>query len=161
MKKVKLLFWIAGSWLTLCVWDLGAASGKQSWLHSGDSTVSEGQRLGGEDPPWVGTAGKTCWAPSSKLTQLLTQTPSDSKPRLSIFQEERPAFDIHDYGDRIVRALSGVGCRRTFAAIVHGLDNFEASKYLLASLQLVKHLHRHQRSTNNSTEITHIRPHLL
>lgn len=57
------------------------------------------------------------------------------RPELAL-QEERPAFDIHDYGDRIVRALSGVGCRRTFAAIVHGLDNFEASKYLLASLQL-------------------------
>uniref|UniRef100_A0A3Q0QZJ3 Condensin-2 complex subunit H2 n=1 Tax=Amphilophus citrinellus TaxID=61819 RepID=A0A3Q0QZJ3_AMPCI len=56
-------------------------------------------------------------------------------PELAL-QEERPVFDIHDYGDRIVRALSGVGYRRSFASIVHGLDNFEASKYLLASLQL-------------------------
>lgn len=57
------------------------------------------------------------------------------RPELAL-QEERPVFDIHDYGDRIVRALSGVGCHRSFASIVHGLDNFEASKYLLASLQL-------------------------
>lgn len=46
-------------------------------------------------------------------------------------------MDIHDYGDRIVAALSGVGRRRAFSSIVAGLDNFEACKYLLASLQLV------------------------
>lgn len=55
----------------------------------------------------------------------------------AVFQEERPAFDIHDYGDRIVVALSGVGRRRAFSSIVAGLDNFEACKFLLASLQLV------------------------
>uniref|UniRef100_A0A3Q3EN76 Condensin-2 complex subunit H2 n=1 Tax=Labrus bergylta TaxID=56723 RepID=A0A3Q3EN76_9LABR len=57
------------------------------------------------------------------------------QPELLI-QEDRPAFDIHDYGDRIVGALNGVGQRRSFASIVAGLDNFEACKYLLASLQL-------------------------
>ncbi|XP_044199062.1 condensin-2 complex subunit H2 isoform X2 [Thunnus albacares] len=51
-------------------------------------------------------------------------------------QEERPVFDIHDYGDRIISSLSAVGQRRSFASIVCGLDNFEACKYLLASLQL-------------------------
>ncbi|XP_028250173.1 condensin-2 complex subunit H2 [Parambassis ranga] len=51
-------------------------------------------------------------------------------------QEERPAFDIHEYGDWVVSSLSGVGVRRSFSSIVHGLDNFEACKYLLASLQL-------------------------
>lgn len=50
-------------------------------------------------------------------------------------------FDIHDYGDRIVGALNAVGQRRSFASIVAGLDNFEACKYMLASLQLVKHTH--------------------
>ncbi|XP_026217307.1 condensin-2 complex subunit H2 [Anabas testudineus] len=57
------------------------------------------------------------------------------RPEL-VLQEERPAFDIHDYGDRIVGALNGVGQRRPFSSIVHSLDNFEACKYLLASLQL-------------------------
>ncbi|XP_040886318.1 condensin-2 complex subunit H2 [Toxotes jaculatrix] len=57
------------------------------------------------------------------------------RPELTL-QEERPAFDIHDYGDRIVGALNAVGHRRSFSSIVHGLDNFEACKYLLASLQL-------------------------
>ncbi|KAI3366590.1 hypothetical protein L3Q82_009205 [Scortum barcoo] len=57
------------------------------------------------------------------------------RPEL-LLQEERAAFDIHDYGDRIMRALNVVGQRRSFSSIVAGLDNFEACKYLLASLQL-------------------------
>ncbi|XP_070785010.1 condensin-2 complex subunit H2 [Enoplosus armatus] len=57
------------------------------------------------------------------------------RPEL-VLQEERAVFDIHDYGDRIVAALDGVGHRRSFSSIVAGLDNFEACKYLLASLQL-------------------------
>ncbi|XP_038564573.1 condensin-2 complex subunit H2-like isoform X1 [Micropterus salmoides] len=57
------------------------------------------------------------------------------RPLLQL-QEERDVFDIHDYGDRIVGALNAVGQRRSFASIVAGLDNFEACKYMLASLQL-------------------------
>ncbi|XP_078129647.1 condensin-2 complex subunit H2 isoform X1 [Sander vitreus] len=57
------------------------------------------------------------------------------RPQL-LLQEQRSVFDIHDYGGRIVGALGAVGQRRSFAAIVAGLDNFEACKYLLASLQL-------------------------
>uniref|UniRef100_UPI0037E77783 condensin-2 complex subunit H2 n=1 Tax=Semicossyphus pulcher TaxID=241346 RepID=UPI0037E77783 len=57
------------------------------------------------------------------------------RPEL-LLQEERAVFDIHDYGDRIVGALNSVGQRRSFSSIVSGLDNFEACKYLLASLQL-------------------------
>ncbi|XP_034721404.1 condensin-2 complex subunit H2 [Etheostoma cragini] len=57
------------------------------------------------------------------------------RPELQV-QETRSVFDIHEYGDRIVGALSDVGRRRSFSAIVAGLDNFEACKYLLASLQL-------------------------
>ncbi|XP_054608649.1 condensin-2 complex subunit H2 isoform X2 [Dunckerocampus dactyliophorus] len=56
-------------------------------------------------------------------------------PQLSQ-QEERVPFDIHQYGDRIVSALNTVGQRRSFSSIVSGLDNFEACKFLLASLQL-------------------------
>ncbi|XP_056132699.1 condensin-2 complex subunit H2 [Lampris incognitus] len=51
-------------------------------------------------------------------------------------QEERPVFDIHDYGDRVVGAIGGVGQRKSFASIVRGLDNFEVCKHMLASLQL-------------------------
>ncbi|XP_029681372.1 condensin-2 complex subunit H2 isoform X2 [Takifugu rubripes] len=50
--------------------------------------------------------------------------------------EARPAFDIHDYSDRVVAALGSVARRRSFASIVAGLDNVEVCKYLLASLQL-------------------------
>uniref|UniRef100_A0A1A8SM08 Condensin-2 complex subunit H2 n=2 Tax=Nothobranchius TaxID=28779 RepID=A0A1A8SM08_9TELE len=57
------------------------------------------------------------------------------RPEL-VLQEQRPPFDIHDYGEQIVGKLGGVGRCRTFASMVFGLDNFEACKYLLASLQL-------------------------
>ncbi|KAM9845902.1 condensin-2 complex subunit H2 isoform 2-T2 [Aulostomus maculatus] len=57
------------------------------------------------------------------------------RPELEL-QEERPLFDIHDYGNRIVSALTSVGQRRSFASLVCGLDNIEACKFLLASLQL-------------------------
>ncbi|XP_060930830.1 condensin-2 complex subunit H2 [Limanda limanda] len=57
------------------------------------------------------------------------------RPELDL-QGDRPVFDIRDYGDRIVGALDAVGHRRLFSSLVHGLDNFEACKYLLASLQL-------------------------
>ncbi|KAJ8387379.1 hypothetical protein AAFF_G00157560 [Aldrovandia affinis] len=51
-------------------------------------------------------------------------------------QEEKPAFDIHDYGDRIMSNFSDVGERRTFASIVQGKENHEVCRYMLASLQL-------------------------
>ncbi|XP_034381888.1 condensin-2 complex subunit H2 isoform X2 [Cyclopterus lumpus] len=61
------------------------------------------------------------------------------RPEL-VLQEQRSVFDIRDYGDRIVSALSGVGQRRSFSSIVSGLNNYEACKYLLASLQLANDL---------------------
>lgn len=69
------------------------------------------------------------------LSRRVKEWEEKIKPELAL-QEERPVFDIHDYGDRIVAALDGVGRRRLFASIVSGMDNFEACKYLLASLQL-------------------------
>ncbi|XP_060885228.1 condensin-2 complex subunit H2 [Labrus mixtus] len=71
----------------------------------------------------------------SALSRRVKDWEDKIRPELLI-QEDRPAFDIHDYGDRIVGALNDVGQRRSFASIVAGLDNFEACKYLLASLQL-------------------------
>ncbi|XP_008297079.1 condensin-2 complex subunit H2 [Stegastes partitus] len=57
------------------------------------------------------------------------------RPHLQL-QEERPTFDIHDYGERIVESLGAVGRRRFFSSIVHGLDPTEVCRFLLASLQL-------------------------
>ncbi|XP_031734711.1 condensin-2 complex subunit H2 isoform X2 [Anarrhichthys ocellatus] len=53
---------------------------------------------------------------------------------------QRSVFNIHDYGDRIVSSLTGVGQRRSFSSIVSGFNNYEACKYLLASLQLANDL---------------------
>ncbi|XP_041728393.1 condensin-2 complex subunit H2-like [Coregonus clupeaformis] len=75
------------------------------------------------------------YAQETALSKRVKEWEDKIRPKLT-YQEERPTFDIHDYGDRIVAALSSVGQRRTFASIVHGMDNFEACKYMLASLQL-------------------------
>ncbi|KAK7896739.1 hypothetical protein WMY93_022064 [Mugilogobius chulae] len=69
------------------------------------------------------------------LSRKIKEWEDKIKPELAL-QEERPAFDIHDYGDRIVNALDSVGQHRSFSSIVSGLDNFEVCKYFLASLQL-------------------------
>ncbi|XP_031653353.1 condensin-2 complex subunit H2-like isoform X1 [Oncorhynchus kisutch] len=73
---------------------------------------------------------------TTALSKRVKEWEDKIRPELA-YQEVRATFDIHDYGDRIVAALSSVGQRRTFSSIVHGMDNFEACKYMLASLQLV------------------------
>lgn len=69
------------------------------------------------------------------LSRRVKEWEDKIRPELAL-QEERPAFDIHDYGDRIVNAFNNIGERKSFASLVSGLDNFDACKYLLSSLQL-------------------------
>ncbi|XP_017158447.1 condensin-2 complex subunit H2 isoform X2 [Poecilia reticulata] len=71
----------------------------------------------------------------SALSRRVRDWEDKIRPELAL-QEDRPPFDIHAYGERIVAQLGAVGCRRSFASIVRGLDNMEACKLLLASLQL-------------------------
>ncbi|XP_041444340.1 condensin-2 complex subunit H2 [Xenopus laevis] len=51
-------------------------------------------------------------------------------------QEERGAFDIHDYGDRLTAQFSRVGEWRSFASLMSDKDPYEVCRYMLASLQL-------------------------
>ncbi|XP_077120445.1 condensin-2 complex subunit H2 isoform X1 [Ranitomeya variabilis] len=51
-------------------------------------------------------------------------------------QEDRGAFDIHDYGDRLVSQFSGVGEWRSFASLMANRQPYEVCRYMLASLQL-------------------------
>ncbi|XP_040199112.1 condensin-2 complex subunit H2 [Rana temporaria] len=51
-------------------------------------------------------------------------------------QEERGAFDIHDYGDRLVSQYNQVGEWRTFASLMAHREPYEVCRYMLASLQL-------------------------
>uniref|UniRef100_A0A3B5LTF0 Condensin-2 complex subunit H2 n=1 Tax=Xiphophorus couchianus TaxID=32473 RepID=A0A3B5LTF0_9TELE len=71
----------------------------------------------------------------SALSRRVRDWEDKIRPELAL-QEDRPPFDIHAYGERIVAQLGAVGCRRSFASIVRSLDNVEACKLLLASLQL-------------------------
>ncbi|KAL6116527.1 ncaph2 [Pungitius sinensis] len=75
------------------------------------------------------------WSQDTALSRRVQHWEDKIRPLL-VEQEQRPVFDIHDYGDRIVSALRDVGQRRSFASIVYGLESHEASKYLVASLQL-------------------------
>ncbi|XP_023206254.1 condensin-2 complex subunit H2 isoform X2 [Xiphophorus maculatus] len=71
----------------------------------------------------------------SALSRRVRDWEDKIRPELAL-QEDRPPFDIHAYGERIVAQLGAVGCRRSFASMVRSLDNVEACKLLLASLQL-------------------------
>ncbi|XP_077328886.1 condensin-2 complex subunit H2 [Lithobates pipiens] len=51
-------------------------------------------------------------------------------------QEERGAFDIHDYGDRLVSQYNQVGEWHTFASLMAHREPYEVCRYMLASLQL-------------------------
>ncbi|KAM9824597.1 condensin-2 complex subunit H2 [Neosynchiropus ocellatus] len=75
------------------------------------------------------------YAQETALSRRVKEWEEKIKPVLDL-QEKRPVFDIHEYGNRIVSSLSEVGQRRPFSSVVSGLDNFEACKFLLASLQL-------------------------
>lgn len=54
-----------------------------------------------------------------------------------VLQEERTAFDIHSYGDRLAARFGSLGEWQSFASLVAGLPPFEVCRYMLASLQLV------------------------
>ncbi|KAG9489752.1 condensin-2 complex subunit H2 [Eleutherodactylus coqui] len=51
-------------------------------------------------------------------------------------QEEQGAYDIHDYGDRLVSQFSKVGEWRSFASLMAHKQPYEVCRYMLASLQL-------------------------
>ncbi|XP_077399549.1 condensin-2 complex subunit H2 [Vanacampus margaritifer] len=75
------------------------------------------------------------YAQQTKLSRRIEAWKDELRPKV-LQQEARPPFDIHEYGDRIVSALGDIGQRRAFSSVVHGLDNVEASRLLLASLHL-------------------------
>lgn len=73
-----------------------------------------------------------CWGSSSGAggMQRVTTDPS-------VLQEERTAFDIHSYGDRLAARFGSLGEWQSFASLVAGQPPFEVCRYMLASLQLV------------------------
>ncbi|XP_030628921.1 condensin-2 complex subunit H2 [Chanos chanos] len=75
------------------------------------------------------------YAQETALSRRVKDWEDQINPVLSA-EEDRVTFDIHDYGDRIVSFFGGIGERRSFASIVKGMDNHEACRYMLASLQL-------------------------
>ncbi|XP_019753057.1 condensin-2 complex subunit H2 isoform X3 [Hippocampus comes] len=75
------------------------------------------------------------YAQQTALSRRVQEWEDQLRPKL-LQQEACPAFQIHEYGDRIVSALDGAGRRRAFSSIVRALDGSEACRFLLASLHL-------------------------
>ncbi|XP_051974902.1 condensin-2 complex subunit H2-like [Xyrauchen texanus] len=75
------------------------------------------------------------YAQETALSRRVKEWEDGISPHLTA-QETCQTFDIHEYGDRIVQALSSVGVKKSFAAIVEGKENTEACRYMLATLQL-------------------------
>nr|XP_015207853.1 PREDICTED: condensin-2 complex subunit H2 isoform X1 [Lepisosteus oculatus] len=75
------------------------------------------------------------YAQETALSLKIKEWENKMGPHLTA-QEERLAFDIHDYGGKIISAFDSVGERRTFASIVKGKEEYEVCRYMLASLQL-------------------------
>ncbi|XP_057179987.1 condensin-2 complex subunit H2 isoform X1 [Triplophysa rosa] len=75
------------------------------------------------------------YAQETALSRRVKEWEDGINPHLAA-QETRPVFDIHEYGDRIVQALSNVGVKKSFAFVVKGKENTEACRYMLAALQL-------------------------
>uniref|UniRef100_A0A3Q1EX93 Condensin-2 complex subunit H2 n=1 Tax=Acanthochromis polyacanthus TaxID=80966 RepID=A0A3Q1EX93_9TELE len=80
-------------------------------------------------------ANSQAYTQETALSRRVKDWEEKIRPHLQL-QEERPTFDIHNYGDRVVESLGSVGRRRFFSSIVHGLDPTEVCRFLLASLQL-------------------------
>ncbi|XP_052433875.1 condensin-2 complex subunit H2 isoform X2 [Carassius gibelio] len=75
------------------------------------------------------------YAQETALSRRVKEWEDGINPHLAA-QETSPAFDIHEYGDRIVKSLSDVGVKKSFAFVVKGKENTEACRYMLAALQL-------------------------
>ncbi|KAI1888024.1 hypothetical protein AGOR_G00180780 [Albula goreensis] len=75
------------------------------------------------------------YAQETVLSRRMKDWEEKMGPHLTA-QEERLAFDIHDYGNKIMGAFCDIKERRTFASIVQGKENHEVCRYMLASLQL-------------------------
>ncbi|KAI6079939.1 Condensin-2 complex subunit H2 [Aix galericulata] len=71
----------------------------------------------------------------TELSQHIRQWEEKMGPLLQE-QEERTAFDIHSYGDRLAARFGRLGEWQPFCSLVAGLPAFEVCRYMLASLQL-------------------------
>ena len=53
-----------------------------------------------------------------------------------LFQDDRPEFDIHKYGDHVINQIPSIGDERLFADCVKK-EKWEICRHFAAALQLV------------------------
>ncbi|CAJ0930854.1 unnamed protein product, partial [Ranitomeya imitator] len=98
------------------------------------------KKMGGPGPqrdrPWdLFIANSQKYAQETVLSLRVREWEDKMGPQLQE-QEDRGAFDIHDYGDRLVSQFSRVGEWRSFASLMANRQPYEVCRYMLASLQL-------------------------
>lgn len=52
-------------------------------------------------------------------------------------EEKRTAFDIHEYGTRMLNCFKSVGEQISFKNLVGGLEQEEVARYFLSTLMMV------------------------
>lgn len=52
-------------------------------------------------------------------------------------EEKRTAFDIHEYGTRVLNSFNSVGEQKSFKDLVGGLGQEEVARYFLSTLMMV------------------------
>lgn len=52
-------------------------------------------------------------------------------------EEERTAFDIHEYGTRLLNCFNSIGEQIPFKDLVGGLEQEEVARYFLSTLMMV------------------------
>lgn len=52
-------------------------------------------------------------------------------------EEKRTAFDIHEYGTRILNSFESKGEKKPFRELFQGLEQEEVARYFLSTLMMV------------------------
>lgn len=52
-------------------------------------------------------------------------------------EEKRTAFDIHEYGTRILNSFESKGEQKSFRELVQGLEQEEVARFFLSTLMMV------------------------
>lgn len=53
-------------------------------------------------------------------------------------EEKRTAFDIHEYGTRVLNCFDSIGEHKSFKEVVSGLEQEEVARYFLSTLMMVR-----------------------
>lgn len=115
----------------------GAVHRQLAEVRAGDGALPARPPVGGEDGADAAGAGTLRGGGSGAGRGRGRRGAALTSPPRPVPQEERAAFDIHSYGERLAAQFEHLGEWRSFSSLVSGMPAFEVCRYMLASLQLV------------------------